>query len=108
MQRIVKIRATRHHPHVAPGRRMEVGGVIQTGFFCDFLNQTSCSKLCVILPADDGFYSPFTSILSSGICKSVSEGLNSIASAVISFASGASGASYVVAGLCGGVQGCRR
>lgn len=98
--------AEHRHPYAPQGRRVEEGGINQTGFFCDFLNQTSCSKLCVILPTDDGFYSLFTSILSSGICKSVKEGVNSIASAVISFASGASRASNVAAGWCSWLQCC--
>lgn len=39
-----------------------------------------------------------------GIRKSVKERVNSIPTAVISFASGANGASNVVAGSCGWVQ----
>lgn len=101
LQRIVKMTAKQHHPYVPRGRRVGMGGVKQTGMFCDFRNQTSCSKLCVILPTDDGFYSLFTSIPPSGICKSVKEWVDSIASALISFVSGASGVSNVVTGLCG-------
>lgn len=92
-----------HHHHYMPqGGRVEVrGGKIKPGLFCDFLNQTSCSKLCVILPTDDGFYSLFTSFLSAGMYKSVKEGVHSIALAAISFASGTGRAPNVVAGLCG-------
>lgn len=38
--------------------------------------------------------------MGGGVCKSVKEGVYSFASAAISFASGASGAPNVVAGLC--------
>lgn len=106
LQRIVKMTAKQHHPYVPRGRRVGVGGVKQTGMLCDFRNQTSCSKLSVILPTDDGFYSLFTSIPPSGICKSVKEGVDSIASALISFASGASGVSNVVTGSCGWGRRC--
>lgn len=61
----------------------------------NFPNQTSCSKLCVIQPTDDGFYSLSACILSSGICKSVEERVRSFLPAVISFASGGNGASNV-------------
>lgn len=43
-------------PPIHASRRTSEGG---RGEICDFLNQTSCSKPHVILPADDGFYSLF-------------------------------------------------
>lgn len=79
------------HSAPAAGR----GGGIKRGRDVDFLNQTSCSKPCVIQPTDDGVYSRY-SIQRGSV--NLSRRVSSIPAARISFASGASGASLLPLG----------